>query len=332
MKILLVGGAGYVGSALAPALLQSGHTVEVMDLLWFGNHLPEGIRTIQRDLFTATEEELRGYDQVVFLAGLSNDPMADFSPARNFIENAAAPAYLAYLARRAGLKRYIYGGSCSVYGQAGKKLCSESSPTAPNYPYGISKLQGEYGVLLQQDHGFSVISLRQGTVCGYSPRMRLDLVINTMFASAVATGKITVNNPLIWRPILDIRDAVTAFVQAVEAPPEVNGIFNVASGNFTIGEIGAIVRREVKRWLNLEVELVRKEERQSRNYRVSCEKARAHLGFTPRYSVAETVADLAVNADRFQDLENERYYNVRTFRWREKEEKGSDPFLSDDNS
>ncbi|MGC2821354.1 MAG: NAD(P)-dependent oxidoreductase, partial [Candidatus Sulfotelmatobacter sp.] len=116
MKILIAGGAGYLGSVLVPKLLERGYEVDVVDLFWFGNHLPPEAGIIRKDIFDITVEDLQCYQQVVFLAGLSNDPMAEFSPSQNFIFNAAAPAYLAYVAKKANVKRYVYACSCSVYG------------------------------------------------------------------------------------------------------------------------------------------------------------------------------------------------------------------------
>ena len=160
MKILIAGGAGYIGSVLAPSLLDRGYNVVVVDLLWFGNKLPKNVNVIQKDVMSLKQEELNGFDQVIFLAGLSNDPMAEFSPSQNFISNAAAPALLGYLSKKAGVRRYIYAGSCSVYGYTVNELYDESSPTISNYPYGISKLQGEHAVMQMEDKHFSVISLR----------------------------------------------------------------------------------------------------------------------------------------------------------------------------
>ena len=210
MRILVAGGAGYIGSKLIPVLLEHGYKIDVVDLLWFGNHLPQNVSVVKKDLFKCQPEDLKDYDQVIFLAGLSNDPMAEFDPSMNFIFNGALPSYTAYIAKKAGVKRFIYASSCSVYGYTVNELYDENSPVTCGYPYGISKLQGERGVLQLQDEGFSVIALRQGTICGYSPRMRLDLIVNTMFKFAMADRKITINNPSIWRPILDIRDAATA--------------------------------------------------------------------------------------------------------------------------
>ena len=189
-----------------------------MDLLWFGNHLPKETRISKKDVFDLTLAELKGYDQVVFLAGLSNDPMAEYSPAKNFVENGAAPSYLAYVAKQAGVKRFIYGGSCSVYGYTVNELYDETSPTVVNFPYAISKLQGEFGCLQLRDDSFSVICFRMGTVSGYSPRMRLDLIVNTMFKTATQSKEIVVNNPSIWRPVLAMQDAISAYTRALEAP------------------------------------------------------------------------------------------------------------------
>src|SRR5579863_4322785 len=246
MRILIAGGAGYVGSALIPHLLDRGYSVDVVDLFWFGNNLPSDVGIVKKDIFHLETSDLAGYDQTIFLAGLSNDPMADFSPAKNFIFNASAPAYLAYIAKKAKVKRYIYASSCSVYGYTENQLFDEDSPVSSSYPYGISKLQGERAVMQMVDDGFSVIALRKGTVSGYSPRMRYDLLVNTMFKCAMQDGVIRVNNPAIWRPFLSIEDATMAYTRAIEANDSVSGIFNIASGNHTVGEIADLVKLSVE--------------------------------------------------------------------------------------
>src|SRR5438045_4423535 len=210
MRLLIAGGAGYLGSVLIPRLLERGYKVDVVDLFWFGNHLPRQTGILNKDIFHLTAEDLEPYDQVIFLAGLSNDPMAEFSPSKNFIFNAAAPAYLCYIAKQAKVRRYIYASSCSVYGYTENELFDEDRPVSSSYPYGISKLQGEQAVMQLIDTDFSVIALRKGTVSGYSPRMRFDLIINTMFKCAMKDGVIRVNNPATWRPILSIDDAAMA--------------------------------------------------------------------------------------------------------------------------
>ena len=314
MKILVAGGAGYIGSVLVPKLLERGYNTDVLDLMWFGNHLPKNVNIIQKDVFDVNEGDLKGYDQVIFIAGLSNDPMAEYSPAKNFVDNGSAPTYLAYIAKRAGVKRYIHGGSCSVYGYTVNELYDEDSPTISNYPYGISKLQGEFGALRMQDDGFSVIALRQGTVGGYSPRMRLDLVVNAMFKSALKDGVITVNNPAIWRPILAIDDAASAYIRSVEANSEISGIFNVASGNYTVGEIADFVKDGVEEFLDAHPKLEMKEIKDFRNYKVSIKKASEILSFKPRHNITTMLKKLVDNLDKFKDFDNPKYYNIQTFK------------------
>lgn len=314
MKILVAGGAGYVGTSLIPLLLERGYEVEVVDLLWFDRELPPQVNVIRKEILEVQQEELEVYDQVIFLAGLSNDPMAEFSPGMNFVFNAAAPAYLAYIAKRAGVKRFIYASSCSIYGYTPDELMNEDSAVDPIYPYGISKLQGEEGVFRLAGNDFSVISLRKGTVCGYSPRMRLDLVVNTMFKTAVADRVIRVHNPSIWRPILSIDDAVTAYIRAVEAYESISGIFNISSGNYTVGEIGDLVKHRVEKLMGIDVKLEINHIQDYRNYKVSVEKAQNVLSFKPTHDVQSIVTQLVDNHDRFKDFDNPKYYNIRAFK------------------
>jgi nucleoside-diphosphate-sugar epimerase len=313
MNILIAGGAGYIGSAVVPALCERGYDVTVVDLLWFGNNLPDTVKVLQKDVFDITEEDLKGKQQVIFLAGLSNDPMAEFSPSKNFISNAAAPAYLAYMAKRAGARRFIYAGSCSVYGYTVNELYGETSPAVSKHPYGISKLQGEQAALQLSDGSFSVICFRQGTVSGYSPRMRLDLIVNTMFRTAMQRGEIVVNNPAIWRPILSIEDAVNAYIRAVEASEDITGVFNIASGNYTVGEVADVVKDVIEREASQKVRLVIKHLQDYRNYKVSCEKALNVLSVKPAHTAASIVENLLRHRERFADFENPSYYNIRVF-------------------
>lgn len=313
MRILVTGGAGYIGSVLVPMLADHGYEVDVVDLLWFQNHLPDEIRVRRGDLFDCTVDDFAGYDQVIFLAGLSNDPMAEFSPSLNFISNAALPSYLAYTAKKAGVWRFIYASSCSVYGYTVNQLYDEDSPVTCAYPYGISKLQGERGVLQLQDESFSTIALRQGTVCGYSPRMRFDLIVNTMYKSALCDGGVTINNASIWRPILDVRDTATAFLRAVQADRSVSGVFNVAYDNFTVGQIGDMVREAVETLVGRRIKITIKNVQDFRNYKVTCERARLMLGFLPKYSVADIIRSLHEHVDEYDDFSREEFYNIRVF-------------------
>jgi nucleoside-diphosphate-sugar epimerase len=314
MKLLIAGGAGYLGSALVPRLLERGYDVTVVDMLWFGNRLPPETRLIEKNVFDLKVSDLSGQDQALFLAGLSNDPMAEYSPSRNFVSNAAAPAYFGFIAKQADVRRCIFGSSCSVYGYSEDELFDETKPAVSTSPYGISKLMGEQSLLQLVDDTFSVISLRKGTVCGYSPRMRLDLVVNTMFKTALQGREIVIRNPAIWRPILSIQDAVGAYLRAVEAVQSVSGVFNIASDNYTVGEVGDIVKETLEALLNERIALNIQHQQEFRNYKVDCTKAMHVLSFKPAHDVAFIVKDLFDNREKFQDLDNPLYYNIEVFK------------------
>lgn len=314
MKILIVGGAGYVGSRLVPVLIKEGHTITVIDLLWFGNKLPKSVRVIKKDIFAIDEPALVGFDQVIFLGGLSNDPMAEYSPADNFIYNSAAPAYLAYIAKRAKVKRFIYACSGSVYGFTDNKDLRETDIAQSLYPYGISKRKGEFGVLYFDDKDFSVISLRKGTVSGWSPRMRFDLIVNTLYMKAMTEGKITINNASIWRPILSISDAVEAYRLAVNAPLSVSGIFNVASGNYTVGEVGEKVVRHFEKKHGEKIDVEVKAIEDKRNYKISIQKAKKVLGFEPKGSIESILEELDGRVGKRFRFKDERNYNILVFK------------------
>lgn len=314
MKIMVLGGAGYIGSALVPKLLERGYEVAVVDLLWFGNNLPEEVEVVKKDVLCLKPSDLEGYEQVIFLAGLSNDPMAEFSPSLNFVSNSAAPAYLGYISKKAGVRRFIFAGTCSVYGYTEDKLFDENSPTVCNYPYGLSKLYGEKAVIHMADDSFSVISLRKGTVSGYSPRMRLDLIVNTMYKTAMTRGEIIVNNPSIWRPILSIDDAVSAYLRALESDYKISGVFNVASGNYTVGEVADYVKGQIHKKLGIDISIVIKHIKDYRNYKVSIEKAMNVLAFKPKHDIEDIIDSLIENEHLFNDFDNPKYYNIETFK------------------
>jgi nucleoside-diphosphate-sugar epimerase len=240
--------------------------------------------------------------------------MAEFDPSKNFIYNAALPSYLAFTAKKAGVKRFIYASSCSVYGYTVNELYDEDSPATCNYPYGISKLQGERGVIQQHDENFSVIALRKGTVSGFSPRMRLDLIVNTMFKFAMSEKHITVNNPSIWRPILDIRDAANAYLRAIQADYSTSGVYNVASDNYTVGQVGDMVKYEVERLTNEKIGITIKHIEDFRNYKVTMDKAKTHLGFRPQYGIRDTIEDLYAHRASFEDYGSDQFYNIKVFK------------------
>ncbi len=313
-KILLAGGAGYIGSVLSPYLEKKGYDITVIDSCWFGNYLPDSIKLLKQDLYDLTVNDLKEYTDIVFLGGLSNDPMAEFSPQENFNYNCALPAYLGFLAREAGIKRYIFASSCSVYGFTDNKVFTETDKAICNYPYGVSKLQGEQALLSLQTDSFSVICLRQGTVSGYSPRMRLDLAINTMFKNAISKHEITLSNHQIWRPILALPDLCKGYEAALISVPETNGIFNIASFNTTVGELADGVVNQVKKKFNIEIKVTDKKIQDFRNYKVSWQKAMDELGYLPTQSLDDIVLELSNNLEKFSDFENPNFYNIDVFK------------------
>ena len=313
-KILLLGGAGYIGNRLSRRLLELDYNVTVIDGLWFGNNLPSDIKLIQKDIFDLKKDDYQGFDCVVFLGGVSNDPMAEFNPAENFVQNAAAPSFAAFLAKAAGVKKFVYASSCSVYGFANEKFFTEEDDISCAYPYGISKLQGEQGVLSIADDNFNVISLRQGTVCGYSERMRFDLVINSMFKDALTKNKIYISNPNIWRPILHIEDTCSAFIRAIQVNGVKKEIFNIATENTVLGQLAEIVKVQVEKLTNKIIIIENRNIQDFRNYRVSIDKAYRLLGYKPTHTLVDVVTNINDNVDKILDFEKEEYYNIQIFK------------------
>tara|TARA_A100001515_G_scaffold70759_2_gene56280 strand:- start:395 stop:1357 length:963 start_codon:yes stop_codon:yes gene_type:complete len=314
MKILVAGGAGYIGTRLCNDLANEGHNVVAVDTFWFGDYLNNKVTKIKANLMDLTEDKLSDFDAVVFMAGLSNDPMADFSPRLNFIENAAAPSYLAYISKKAGVKRFVYASSCSVYGFTDNKSMTEDSDPNPQYPYGISKLQTEYSIIKMEDENFRPISLRKGTVGGWSPRMRFDLVVNTMTKFALSQGKIVVHNPELWRPLVDVRDVVQAYKKSIFSDLSVSGIFNICNENYTIGQLSYDIRDVLKeRGYEIDIEMQNRPD--VRNYLASNKKAKQFLNFNPVYSPKDSVIEIFENINvESINFNEEKYYNIMTFK------------------
>ena len=312
-KILIAGGAGYIGTELSNDLSLRGYDVTVVDLFWFGNYLSDDVKQINKNLIDLKQEDVKGYDAVVFLAGLSNDPMANFSPSKNFIENAAVPTYLAFISKQAGVPRFVYASSCSVYGFTDNEVMDEDSPVNPQYPYGISKLQGEYAIMKMADEGFRPIAMRKGTVGGWSSRMRFDLVVNTMTKYALSQGKITVHNPNLWRPLIDIRDVVTAYRKAIMCSLNISEVFNICGENYTIGRLANDVVNEFAA-AGMVIEVDTQNRPDVRNYLASNEKAKRVLDFTPEFGPANSIQQIIRHVkEKNIDLDNKRHYNIKTF-------------------
>tara|TARA_R110001592_G_scaffold114664_2_gene314692 strand:+ start:3681 stop:4637 length:957 start_codon:yes stop_codon:yes gene_type:complete len=313
-KILIAGGAGFIGTRLSNKI-SNKYDVTVMDHFWFGDKLNDNITKIKQDINTIKTEDLIGYDAVLFLAGLSNDPMAMYRPDLNFIENSATPTYLAFCAKEAGVKRFICASSCSVYGYTKNKTLNEKSKVKPSYAYGISKLQCEKGIMILEDDNFKPILFRKGTVGGWSPKMRFDLVVNTMLMTALTKKKITINSPKLWRPLIDIRDIIQAYELAIEADLDITGVYNVSGGNYTIGDLGKLIFDNLKeRGYDMELETLTVKD--FRNYKVDISKIEDELGFNPKYNPSDSIKEILDNVEKTENFnfKDESYYNIKTFK------------------
>lgn len=304
-KILIAGGAGYMGHRLVPALIERDYDVTVVDLLWFQPCRLGDVRLFVDDVMNLTCEDLKEYNTVIFMAGMSSRPLCDACSDQAFTSNTAAPAQLAYLSKKAGVSRYIYASTVSVYGSTANEISREDDAIITQELYGMSKIMGEKAVMHLADNKFSVIALRKGTLSGYSPRMRLDLIVNAMFKSALTTGKISVmRSPDLYRPILSVKDAAHAYIQAIEAPEEMSGVFNVASGDYTIGEIAESVQREVGG------KIVVEHGDDNRNYKMSLMKTEEILLFRPKQNIQDIVRELSEFKSEFDDWDNPVYFNI----------------------
>jgi nucleoside-diphosphate-sugar epimerase len=327
-KILLVGGAGYVGSVLTQELLERGYAVRVLDRLYFGEIGLGGVRDrvelVVGDMRTLKAEILRDVEAVVNVGGLSNDPTAEYNPQANHEMNTVAAHRLAELCAANGVRRYIYASSCSIYDRgvgsdSHDDLLDEESPVDPRAAYSSSKYEAEGLLLEMAGDGFCPIILRKGTIYGFSPRMRYDLVVNTFVKDALSKGVITIHyGGEMWRPLVEVRDVARAYIACLRADEDVvrGQIFNVSFTNFRISELALRVR-ETFRSLGRNVD-IRSDYgyRGVRSYRVSGAKLQRTLNYRPKVTVEEAVRHMVEQIEHhgFDDFSNPRYYNIRWMR------------------
>jgi len=300
-NILVTGGSGYVGSALIKEL--AGYQVVNVDVGMFGGRTTG----MESDFRKLSIDELGLFDTIIHLAGLSNDPMAHWSPNINFRMNAADTVDLAYKAKRAGVKRFIFASSASVYQgiTSNERATPWNVGLSPDEPYAISKLMAERGIWCLMDGSFAVVILRKGTIGGFSTRMRYDLVLNTMFKFAMDTGSIKVfvdrNGRSVMRPHLSIRDAVQAYLRALSLAP---GTYNVLTRNLNIIDLAEAVAEKT----GAKVERVEvTDSTLLRDYVMLDSEI-----IKSRESLSYTLNGMVESAPR--DFDNPNYYNIEVWK------------------
>lgn len=304
MKLLVTGGCGYKGHVLIPKLLARGYEVVALDTMWFGNflHPHPKLKVIQGDVRDIDLINLVGFDGIIHLSSIANDPCGDLDPKLTWEVSALATMQLADKARRKGVKRFIYASSGSVYGIKDELQVTEDLELKPISEYNKTKMVAER-VLLSYSDDMSVQIVRPATVCGYSPRMRLDVSVNMLTMQALSRGKITVFGGTQTRPNIHIDDITDVYLHLIDHP-EVTGIYNAGFENISILDIAKIVTRHVP------VEIVVTESNDPRSYRVNSDKLLA-TGFKPKKGVEDAVLEI-ITKYRAGDLKDEdRFYNLK---------------------
>ncbi|HYL86769.1 MAG TPA: SDR family oxidoreductase [Candidatus Angelobacter sp.] len=323
--ILVTGGAGYIGCRLVPTLLEAGYRVRVFDVMFYGDaglrEVRERIEVVEGDIRCIPPGLLDGVFAIINLAGLSTEPAAEYRPEANQEINFVAAVKLAALAKDQGVRRFIQASSGSIYdvgaGHADKDILhTEDSPVEPFRIYSITKREAEKKILAMSDKDFTPVVLRKGSVYGYSPRMRFDLVVNAFTLNALQTGQLVLHNGgEMWRPLLSIQDAAAAYKLMLAAPAEkVSGeIFNVTNGNYRISELALRVQNKLAE-MRVPCEI-----RPDYNYRnlrscqASGKKICEKLGFTPKVTVEQTVEELVqkIRGGAFHDPYAPAFHNIR---------------------
>ncbi len=321
MKVLLTGHNGYIGSVLTPMLKQLGHDVTGLDTNYFKRCLFTGnlteIPAIETDVRNQESLDLTGYDAVIHLAGLSNDPLGDYRPNLTEEINQQASVELAKRAKAAGVPRFLFASSCSNYGAAGADFLDENAAFNPVTPYGVSKVNVEKALNQLADDEFSPTYLRASTAYGVSPLLRFDLVINNLTAWAVTTGRVYIKSDgTPWRPMVHVEDIARAYIAVLEAPRDLvhNEAFNVGvtTENYQVRELADIVQSVVP---GCKVEYAPDAGPDPRCYRVDCNKiARTLHGFKPQWTVQQGIEQLyQAYCDvglTLEEFEGERYKRI----------------------
>ncbi len=326
-NVLITGGAGYVGNALIPYLLEAGHNVTAYDILYYGNNtLPlnhPNLKVIEGDIRDTSKlaDHMADADAVLHLACISNDPSFDLDENLSKTINLDCFEPMVIAAKNAGVRRFVYCSSSSVYGVSDQPDVTEDHPLVPLTLYNKYKGMCEPLLFKHQSENFTCVTIRPATVCGYSPRVRLDLSVNILTTHAVLNNKITVFGGSQLRPNLHIQDMIAAYKLMLDADAEIiqGETYNIGYQNQSIADIAKIVKRVVEEEFpeKSPIEIVTTPSDDNRSYHINSDKIYRALGFRPQHSIENAVRDLCseFRAGKMSDaLENDWYYNVRTMK------------------
>ncbi|MCK4250176.1 SDR family oxidoreductase [candidate division WOR-3 bacterium] len=313
-KILVTGHNGFIGPLLVKLLTENGYNVVGLDTNYFGHDCElysqeNGIREIVKDIRNVDEKDLEGIDAVCHLAALSNDPLGQLNEDLTYSINYESTVHLAKLAKKAGVKKFVYSSSCSLYGVAGDKALTEEAAFNPVTAYAKSKVLSENAILQLSDKDFCTTSLRNATAYGISPKLRVDLVVNNLVGWALTIGKIKIlSDGTPWRPIVHAEDIARAFIAVIEAPAEsVNGqAFNVGinSENYQVKDIATIISQIIP---DCEIIITGEYGPDSRTYKVNFDKIKNYLpNFIPKWNLTKGVEEI-VESYRKNKLDDEKF-------------------------
>ena len=327
MRVLVTGHNGYVGTVLVPMLIEAGHEVSGLDAGFYSGttfgdpNRIANVSVISKDVRDAEVSDVSGFDAIVHLAALSNDPLGNLNPQLTYEINHIASVRLARLAKKARVERFVFSSSCSNYGAAGDEWLDEESPFNPVTAYGISKVRAEQEISKLADDHFSPTFPRSATAYGVSPRLRSDLVLNNLAAWAFATGRVYLKSDgMAWRPIVHVEDMARAFVAILEAPREAvhNQAFNVGrtEENYRIRDLAEIVAEVTP---GSRVEYAPGAEPDQRCYRVRCDKLQQVVpGFRPVWSARQGAKQLyeayqtyGITIDEFEGPKYKRVAHIQ---------------------
>ena len=321
MRVLVTGHCGYIGSVLVPILLCEGHEIVGLDSDLFERCTFTGtladVPHVKKDIRDVNKTDLVGFDAIIHLAGLSNDPLGDYKPSLTEEINEKASIRLATLAKEVGVHRFLFASSCSNYGAAGSDFLTETASFNPVTPYGLSKVNVEKAVSKLADNTFSPTFLRASTAYGLSPRLRFDLVLNNLIAWAFTSGRVYMKSDgTPWRPIVHVEDIARAYVSILNSPRELihNEAFNIGatSENYQVRDLAEIVKDIVP---NCRIEYAPDASPDLRCYRVDCTKmAKTIHGFKPQWTARRGAEQLYMAYNKvgltIEDFEGEKFKRI----------------------